>query len=289
MINLLKIFRHTFVEKSMKYTFAIISLLFIFIPEEIFKNAILSSEYVKKVALLENYTPEINIVVNRVLVFIIIWCLVKIYLSRRKEIIINGNNYKIIIEYNDLLTIKNCKRVISFDECFSTKVSNAPADIKKTSICGQYLEANPELDIHLLLSNSQLKPLNTKSKYQNKDRYESGRIVANGDDLLLAFAKLDEDGVGRLTHDEYLKCLSILWKEIDNNYGQQDVCIPILGAGLTRFDGGSGASISQQELLNMMIWSYKLSSHKIKLPYKLRIICKRNKNFSLDKIDSQTS
>ncbi len=35
--------------------------------------------------------------------------------------------------------------------------------------------------------------------------------------------------------------------------GQQDVCIPILGAGLTRIDGGSGASIPQQELLDMMI------------------------------------
>ena len=88
--------------------------------------------------------------------------------------------------------------------------------------------------------------------------------MPNGDDLLLAFAKLDKKGLGRLTRDEYLECLTILWEEIDTYYGQTDVCIPILGSGLTRFDGGSGASISQQELLNMMIWSYKLSSHKIK-------------------------
>ena len=60
----------------------------------------------------------------------------------------------------------------------------------------------------------------------------------------------------------------------------------ILGAGLTRFDGGSGASIPQQELLDMIIWSYKLSSHKIKSPCKLRIICRRDQEFSLDKIDS---
>lgn len=59
------------------------------------------------------------------------------------------------------------------------------------------------------------------------------------------------------------------------------------GWGLTRFNGGSGASISQQELLDMMIWSYKLSSPKIKSPYKLRIICKRSEDFSLDRIDSQ--
>jgi hypothetical protein len=60
--------------------------------------------------------------------------------------------------------------------------------------------------------------------------------------------------------------------------------IPILGAGITRIDGSTGASIPQQELLDMIIWSYKLSSHKIKT--KLRIICKRSDDFSLDKVDS---
>jgi hypothetical protein len=61
--------------------------------------------------------------------------------------------------------------------------------------------------------------------------------------------------------------------------------VPILGAGTTVFDGNSGASIPQQDLLDIMIWSYKLSSHKIKSPHKLRIICKKNEDFSLDNID----
>lgn len=100
----------------------------------------------------------------------------------------------------------------------------------------------------------------------------------------MAFAKLDKNGLGRLSRDEYLKCLSVLWEELNTYYEQKDVCIPILGGGLTCFDRGS---ISQQELLDMMIWSYKLSSHKIKSPYKLRIICKRSEDFSLDRIDSQ--
>lgn len=47
-----------------------------------------------------------------------------------------------------------------------------------------------------------------------------------------------------------------------------------------------GASLSQQELLNIMIWSYKLSPHKIKAPYKLRIICKKSDGFSLNEIDA---
>lgn len=41
-----------------------------------------------------------------------------------------------------------------------------------------------------------------------------------------------------------------------------------------------------QELLNIMIWSYKLSPHKIKAPYKLRVICKKSDGFSLNEIDA---
>lgn len=279
-------------KKSAAYAFAAISAIFTFVPEAIFGKVILISGGVFKQFGLVDYILEINIIMNRVLTFVIIWFITaigyKVYLLLRNKISIKENNYKITVEYGDLLKTKKCKRVINFDECFSTHVGTAPADIKPTSICGQYLTANPNLNIQSLLSNSQLKPFKTKSKYQSKERYESGRVVPNGDDLLLAFVKLDENGLGRFfTRDEYLECLSVLWEEIDKYYGQQDVCIPILGAGLTRFDGGSGTSISQQELLDMMIWSYKLSSHKIKTPYKLRIICRRSEDFSLNKIDSQ--
>ncbi|MGN1026565.1 MAG: macro domain-containing protein [Faecousia sp.] len=88
------------------------------------------------------------------------------------------------------------------------------------------------------------------------------------------------------TRDEYLQCLDLLWRELENHFSEKDVCVPILGAGTTSFDGGSGASISQQDLLNMMIWSYKLSSHKIKAPHKLRIVCKKNSGFSINRIDN---
>ena len=101
----------------------------------------------------------------------------------------------------------------------------------------------------------------------------------------MAFAKLDERGKGRFfSRDEYLECLNLLWKELENYYSGKDVCIPILGAGTTSFDGGEGASIPKQDLLDMMIWSYRLSSHKIKAPYKLRIICNRSGDFSINNV-----
>lgn len=263
-------------KKSIVWTLSIISMIFTFIPETIFE----------KYKLLSNFSDETNVIINRALVFVSVFILVGIlnslYLLCRNSVYIKGHNYSIKVEYGNLLEMHNCKKVINFDECFTTSVGDFPADIKPTSICGQYLQKNPIQDMQNLIDSAQLKPTNTKSKYQNKVRYDSGKLVPNGDYLLLAFAKLDEDGLGGFfSRDEFLDCLSLLWKEIDKYYGQNDVCIPVLGAGITRMNG---ALLTQQELLDIIIGSYKLSPHKIKSPYKLHIVCRKCDDFSLNKI-----
>lgn len=209
-----------------------------------------------------------------------------LFLKFRRWTTIHGENYSIRVEYGNILKTRNCKRVINFDECFTTQVGDKTADINPKSICGQYLTAHPNLDVQKLIDDANIAPTRAKSRFQQKARYDSGTIVPNGDDLLMAFAKLDDKGKGRFfSRDEYLQCLDLLWRELENHYSEKDVCVPILGAGTTSFDGGSGASISQQDLLDMMIWSYKLSSHKIKAPHRLRIICKKNRGFSINNID----
>lgn len=261
---------------SFTWTIGIISIIFTFVPESSFQ----------KYKLVLALSDEVNIILNRVLVFILVLffsLLIKfIYLLIRKSLIIKGKNYIVEVEYGDILKEKNCKRVISFDECFTTIVGDAPSEIKPSSICGQYLAENPNINIQNLISNAGLQPSRTKSKYNHKERFDSGKIVPNGDDLLMAFAQLDEEGKGKFfSHEEFLNCLSVLWKEIDKYYGQKDVCIPVLGSGITRMND---SSLTQQELLDIIIESYKLSSHKIKSPCKLRIICKKRKDFSLDRI-----
>ena len=59
------------------------------------------------------------------------------------------------------------------------------------------------------------------------------------------------------------------------------MCIPILGAGTTRFDD---KLLTQQELLDIIVASYKLSSHKIKEPNQLHIVCKKREGFSLNRV-----
>lgn len=254
----------------------LVSTAFMFIPETLFEKYIIFS----------NWSIEINIIINRILfsliLALIVVCIYAIYIRKRKKIMITGKDYIIEVKYGDIKEEINCKKIINFDECYTTEVGTLPYQIKPTSICGQYLLQHPDLDINKLIKKYKIKKCDSNSMFKNKIRYDSGTIVPNGEYLLMAFAKLDEKGLGKFfSNHEYLDCLSKLWQEINMYYGQEDVCIPILGSGLTRIND---ISISQQELLEKIILSYKLSPYKIKKPYKLRIICEKNDDFVLNKI-----
>lgn len=241
--------------------------------------------------LLESFTcirclftvEELDTIINKLLILLLVFsvCVVLrlVFTYCRKSKTIKVGNSIIQVEFGDIMKVKDCLRVISFDECFTTKVGTEKGDIRPTSICGQYLQTNQNIDMQSLIMSAQIKPEKTKSQFMKKDRYKSGVIVPNGKDLLMAFAKLDKDGRGMFpTIDDYRECLSNMWNEIDMHNQQCDVCIPILGSGLARMD------FTQQELLEMIIWSYKMTSRKLLHPYKLRIICKRNSGISLEDI-----
>ena len=264
-----------FSKQVVAWALGIISAVFTLVPEALFGCC--------KIAPSAPY--EVNIIINRLLCFLGVTVLVAIiyggYFHLRKSIYIRGKNYSIVVHYGDIFDMSKCKKVIPFDECFTTEVGQAPAQVKPTSICGQYLAQYPIDNIQAIIDKTQVKPCKGKSKYKSKDKYESGCLVPHGDYLLMAFTKLDEDGLGRMTRDEYLECLSLLWREINKHYGQTDVCIPVLGSGITRLGDNE---LTQQELLDMIIGSYKLSAHKVKAPAQLHIVCKKRDDFSINKI-----
>lgn len=273
------------------WSLAVTSLIFAFVPESVF-GRIKWSLIPLLISVISDGIfngDEINIVYNRVLLFLIIWFIFTVCiiarLAFRQSITIEDEDFIIKVKYGDLLAEKKCKRVICFDECFSTSVGEACNDIKPSSICGQYLQSTPNLNIAKLIASAGVTQSRKKSKYKSQNKYDSGTIVPNGDDLLIAFVPLDESGKGVFSsYEDYLKSLFSIWKELDKYYAQQDVCISIFGAGITRIGCGSGRSLSQQELLNRIIESYRLSPYKLKKPNVLKIICRKQANFSLNNI-----
>jgi len=199
----------------------------------------------------------------------------------RQRITINGYNYEISIEFGDILDVKNCKKVINFDECFSTEIGRLPHQIKPTSICGQFLSKHTNLNLPSLIDSIGLKPSKKHSEYAGKVCYPSGSLLPYNEYLLMAFGKMNSDGRVNMTRKEYTDSLSKLWQEIDKYFDQSDVAIPVLGAGITRF---KDTSLNQQQLVDVIIASYRLSPYKIKHPHKLRIICAKNDGFSLNEI-----
>ena len=253
--------------------FGILTVIFTLVPEEVFKLGLVKC----------NWSEPWIIVVNRVILCAIVLVIAEgIYYYRRnnrKEVAITERTFSVIIEYGNILNIKKGKKVIAFDECFTTNVGDKPEDIKADSVCGQYLTMYPINDIKSIIRESNVNP-SGKSLFENKESYTPGTIVQREDYLLMAFAKLNEKGVGTLSYEEYIKALDELWKQINIYHGTEDVYLPILGSGITRFD----KELTQQEVLDIMIASYKLSPKKMKKPNILHIVCKESDDFSLNHI-----
>lgn len=277
-------------KRGIVWASGVFSGLMTFIPDGIFSSVqIVGEEQIKNFKLFPNVDSDgLNITIAKLVTFatLFVICLVtSCFYACFKKVKIKSNGYTIVVEYGDLFKKKNGQRVINFDECYTSTVGTRPADIKKGTVCGQYLIQNPNLDIHALINTSSAKPCIRKSKYNNSACYEPGTIVPNGDDLLMAFTKLEPNGKSmKFTVDEYLKCLSLLWEEIDNNYNNKDVYIPVLGSGIARFENGNTQSIPRQELVDLIITSYKLSPHKLKNNNALHIVCRRSDDFSMDKV-----
>ena len=68
------------------------------------------------------------------------------------------------------------------------------------------------------------------------------------------------------------------WNEIDRVYAGRTVALPVLGSGITRFKNYE--RISDQELLELIIWTFKISRIQFSYPSKVKIIVfnsKKNK------------
>jgi hypothetical protein len=79
---------------------------------------------------------------------------------------------------------------------------------------------------------------------------------------------------------EYLEFLINFWDKVNNVYGQQSVVTPVFGSGITRIKGHK--MISDEDLLKIMLWTFRISEMCFKYPAKLTIVIHKDK---IDKIN----
>lgn len=167
-------------------------------------------------------------------------------------------------------------KVINFNEYFDTKVDNKI--IAENTLNGQfikkYVENVEELD-NLIDQKLEKLDYNTNRKDGKKKRYALGEIVEYKDFLITSLSKFDDQNRANLTLKEYIGFLMNFWNSLDVIYANRNVSITIFGSGITRFK--EITYISDQELLEIIIWSFKISKVKFKYPTKISIIIPKEK------------
>ena len=209
-------------------------------------------------------------------------CLILYFLYRYSTIkgtnlILNDSNFEITI--GDIFNQEEDDfKVIAFNEYFDTKVDGNI--ISPKSLNGQYItkfypnqKELKELD-DTIADDDKLKK---KVKEKKVDRFNGGKttsynlgsIYKDGDYFLVAFSKFNEKDEANLKLSEYANCLINFWDEVNTLYNQQTVVLPLLGAGITRH---SDFEAKDQELLEVLIWTFKISKVKFKEPAKVKVV-----------------
>ncbi len=227
---------------------------------------------------------RITVGVILTIVLLIVYVVMWIKANVQNKTTLNINNSTMIVKIGDIYGEDGLK-VIAFNEYFDTLVDNII--ISENTLNGTYInskidnvsEIDEKIDSNSTL-NKRVIEINESRSVGKKKRYKLGTIYQNNDYLLTAFTRFDEDNRAYLNMDDYINFLLNFWNEIDIIYAGRSVSIPLLGSGITRFKGYD--TISEQELLELLIWSFKVSRTKFTYPSKVSIIVHETKK---DKIN----
>lgn len=221
--------------------------------------------------------------IGLLLIFIIIYCVMWTNANNQNEATLNINNSTVIVKIGNIFEEENLK-VIAFNEYFDTQVDNRI--IADNSLNGIYIKSKVTdvsaldtlIDTDVSFNEKILSTNNTRTCVKKK-RYRLGSIYQHNDYLLTAFSRFDDDNRAYLNMNDYINFLLNFWNEIDIIYAGRPISIPLLGSGITRF---KEYDIHEQELLELLIWSFKISRIKFTYPSNVSIIIHESKK---DKIN----
>ncbi|MCM7513897.1 DUF6430 domain-containing protein [Enterobacter hormaechei] len=177
-------------------------------------------------------------------------------------------------------------KVIAFNEYFDTQVDDNI--ISHKSLNGLYIDNHlsdsiPDLDERISnfkFDEDETLEVNHQRKIGKKQKYSLGTIFVNEDYLLTAFSKFDDKNRAFLTMPDYLGFLINFWDKVNRIYAQKSVSVPIFGSGITRIK--EHKNISDEDLLKIMLWTFRISEMRFKFPAKLTIVIHKDK---IDKIN----
>lgn len=226
-------------------------------------------------------TAGIAFAIILVLVHIATW----VWANHLRNITIEIEKSKVNIITGDIFEQPGLK-VISFNEYMDTQVDDVL--ISRASLNGRYITSHlrepvPALDTHILdfaYDDDDIIEQDVPRRIGKRTRYRLGTICVYGDFLLTAFSKFDRNNQANLTMPEYLEFLINFWDKVNKVYAQRSVSTTIFGSGITRIKGHR--TINEEDLLKIMLWTFRISEMRFKHPAKLTIVIHKD---NIDKIN----
>lgn len=209
-----------------------------------------------------------------VLILIIYHIIMYLYANYLKNISLKIKTSTFEIKTGNIFEQDKLK-VINFNEYFDTVVDNRI--IAENSLNGKFIKEKVadvnDLDeiIKQSLANTN-SFINNDRKNGKKEKYELGTVVEyNQDYLLTALTKFDDDNRANLELKDYLIFLMNFWNNLDKIYANRSVAITLFGSSsITRFNDAN--DITDQDLVEIIIWTFKVSKIKFKYPTTISLI-----------------
>jgi hypothetical protein len=215
----------------------------------------------------------IGCIVLLVIIYIAIW----FYENYRNSITFSINNTPFCVKAGDIFKENDGLKVIGANEYFDTSIEEGV--VHKTMLLGQYIEKNystvadiknldSRIDNDMRLRKNTL-DVNDNRVSGKKQRYKLGSIFIDRDYILTAFSKMDDCDKCYLSVVDYINFLFCFWEQLEIYYAGKCITMPLLGAGMTKF---KGSVIGDQQLLELILLTFKLSQIKIAYPAKVTIL-----------------
>lgn len=209
-----------------------------------------------------------------------------------REIDIKIDESSVTIKAGDLFKQGGLK-VISFNEYFDTQVDNKI--ISEKSLNGIFIKNHlpsglTALENHLERYSFEPEDIsgnNATRRHGKRTKYQLGTVCEYGEFLLTAFAKFDDHDRAVLTMPEYLEFLINFWDRVNRIYAMRSVSTPIFGSGITRIKGHK--TISDEDLLKIMLWTFRISEMRFTYPARLTIIIHQDKIDQVNLLDIKSA
>ena len=205
--------------------------------------------------------------------------------NKLSKVSLNINGSDLDVKVGDIFEEDGFK-VIAFNEYFDTQVDDII--IAESTLNGIFIKKKlgvtlSEFDDYIekeLDSLDLVLEVNENRKMGKKKKYPLGTICKYNEYFLTALTKFDDKNKAEILLKDYVNFLMNFWNEVDRLYAGKSVAVPLLGSGQTRIK--DKIDISDQELLEILIWSFKISRIKFNYPAKVSIIIHSSKK---DKIN----